>query len=142
MEYETDRNTRDYLYGSLLAIAEHIEERALHLAKEKRDTHAAKLMQRFAERPFSTWRTIELQLTPSISRLRNNRPTVHQRLKSLLDETYSRFEKGEDVQDHPLSGEFLIGYHTLRKKLWEDAKKKKDADIVEIEESLNEEAES
>lgn len=142
MEYETERNTRDYLYGSLLAIAEHIEERALHLAKEKRDTHAAKLMQRFAERPFSTWRTIELQLTPSISRLRNNRPTVHQRLKSLLDETYSRFEKGEDVQDHPLSGEFLIGYHTLRKKLWEDAKKTKDPDIVEIEESLNEVTES
>lgn len=142
MDYETDRNTRDYLYGSLLAIAEHIEERALHLAKEKRDTHAAKLMQRFAERPFSTWRTIELQLTPSISRLRNNRPTVHQRLKALLDETYSRFEKGEDVQDHPLSGEFLIGYHTLRKKLWEDAKKIKDVDIVEIEESMNEETES
>ncbi|NJM37583.1 MAG: hypothetical protein HC845_06835 [Akkermansiaceae bacterium] len=35
MDYETKRNTRDYLYGSLLAIGEHIEERALHLAKEK-----------------------------------------------------------------------------------------------------------
>ncbi|NJM37582.1 MAG: hypothetical protein HC845_06830 [Akkermansiaceae bacterium] len=99
-------------------------------------------MQRFAERPYSTWRTIELQLTPSLSRLRNNRPSVHQKLKSLLDDTYSRFESGTDTQDHPLSGEFLIGYHTLRKKLWEDAKMTKDPDIIEIEESLTEETES
>jgi len=142
MEYEETRNSRDYLYGSLLAIAEHIEERALYLAKEKRDTHAAKLMQRFAERPFTTWRTIELQLSPYLSRLKNNRPSVHQRLKSLWDETYARFSSADFTQDTPLSGEFLLGYHTLRRKLWNDAKKTKDSDIQEIEQTLTEETES
>lgn len=57
MSLEPERCSRDYLYGRLLAIAEHIEERALYVG-EKRDTNAAKLMQRFADHPFSTWRVI------------------------------------------------------------------------------------
>jgi len=73
MTLETDRTSRDYLYGRLLAIAEHIEGRALYVGGETRDTTAAKLMQRFADRPASTWRTIELALTPSKSRLRAKR---------------------------------------------------------------------
>ena len=137
MEYEENRNTRDYLYGSLLAVAEHIEERALYLASEKRDTNAAKLMQRFAERPYSTWRTIELQLAPYQSRLKNNRSFLHKDLNSKLDEIHSRFISEDYVKDAPLSGEFLLGYHTLRKKLWEDAKKSDDSDVKEIEENLN-----
>ncbi|UUZ64422.1 type I-C CRISPR-associated protein Cas8c/Csd1 [Polaromonas sp. P1-6] len=65
MTLETDRRTRDYLYGRLLAIAERIESVALGVADEKqRDTSAARMMQRFADRPYSTWRTIELALTP------------------------------------------------------------------------------
>ena len=64
MTLETDRRTRDYLYGRLLAIAENIESRALFVARETRDTTAARLMQRFADRPYSTWRTIELALVP------------------------------------------------------------------------------
>lgn len=64
MALEEERTSRDYLYGRLLAVADSIENRALALAAEKRDTMAARLMQRFADRPFSTWRTIELALGP------------------------------------------------------------------------------
>jgi CRISPR-associated protein Csd1 len=74
MSLESDRTTRDYLFGRLLAVAEHLEGLALHLSGEKRDTTAAKLMQRFADRPASTWRTIELAIIPSKSRLRIKRP--------------------------------------------------------------------
>jgi CRISPR-associated protein Csd1 len=42
----------------------HLEQRALYAAGEKRDTHAAKLMQRFADHPCATWRQIELALSP------------------------------------------------------------------------------
>ena len=51
MSLETDNTSRDYLYGRLLAIAEHIEARALFLADERRDTNAARQMQRFADFP-------------------------------------------------------------------------------------------
>jgi len=123
MNHEEDRNTRDYLYGSLLAIADHIEERALHLAGEKRDTNAMKLMQRFAERPFSTWRNIALALTPYLSRLKSKREGVHLRLSQKLDQTYDRIKANDYTDDKPLSGEFLLGFHTMRKSLWDSIKK-------------------
>ena len=51
MALEHGRTSRDYVFGRLLAVAEHIERRALKLADEERDTSAAKLMQRFADHP-------------------------------------------------------------------------------------------
>ena len=51
-------------------MAERIEEIALNVADEQRDTNAVKLMQRFADHPYSTWRTIELSLAPYKTRLR------------------------------------------------------------------------
>src|SRR5262249_35446950 len=57
MSLEEGRTTRDYLYGRLLAIAERLESVALYAAGETRDTTASRLMQRFADRPYSTWRT-------------------------------------------------------------------------------------
>lgn len=117
MSLETDRTSRDYLYGRLLAIAEHIESRALYVAGEKRDTTAAKLMQRFADRPASTWRTIELALTPSKSRLRAKRPGSLYDLEKLHDEVISRFRGEEFLDDSKLTGEFLLGYHCQRQIL-------------------------
>lgn len=125
MNHEEDRNTRDYLYGGLLAIADHIEERALHLAGEKRDTNAMKLMQRFAERPFSTWRNIHLALPPYLSRLKNKRESIHLKLSQKLDQTYARITANDYIQDTPLSGEFLLGFHTMRKSLWDETTKDK-----------------
>lgn len=117
MSLETDRYSRDYLYGRLLAIAEHIESRALYVAGEKRDTVAAKLMQRFADRPASTWRTIELALTPSKSRLRAKRPGSLYDMEKLLDEVVSSFLGEDFLNDSKLSGEFLLGYHCQRQTL-------------------------
>lgn len=117
MTLETERTSRDYLYGRLLSIAEHIEGRALYVGGEKRDTNAAKLMQRFADRPNSTWRTIELALTPSKSRLRAKRPAFMHGMETLLDEVVTKFEGDEFVSDRKLSGEFLLGYHCQRQAL-------------------------
>lgn len=117
MTLETDRTSRDYLYGRLLAIAEHIEGRALYLGGETRDTTAAKLMQRFADRPASTWRTIELALTPSKSRLRAKRPGPLNEMEKLHDEVVSRFQSEDFLDDRKLSGEFLLGYHCQRQVL-------------------------
>lgn len=117
MSLETDRHSRDYLYGRLLAIAEHIESRALYVAGEKRDTTAAKLMQRFADRPASTWRTIELALTPSKSRLRARRPGSLYEMEKLHDEVVSSFLGDDFLDDNKLSGEFLLGYHCQRQIL-------------------------
>ena len=114
MALEPDRTTRDYLYGRLLAIAEDIENRALFVAGEKRDTSAARLMQRFADRPFSTWRTIEVSLAPYKSRLRAQRGGLLFNREQLLDDTMAKFKADDYASDAPLTGEFLLGYHCQR----------------------------
>jgi CRISPR-associated protein Csd1 len=118
MALEQERTSRDYLFGRLLAIAENIESYALYVAKEEsRDTAAARLMQRFADRPASTWRTIELSLRPYMTRLRNLRPGVLYKKEQLLDEVTCAFKPGDFLRDTALSGEFLLGYHSQRQAL-------------------------
>jgi CRISPR-associated protein Csd1 len=114
MALEQERNSRDYLFGRLLAIAEHIEGRALFVAGEKRDTTAARLMQRFSDRPSSTWKTIELSLQPYITRLRNNRPGFLHTISKQMDDVVAAFAPEDFTRDTALSGEFLLGYHCQR----------------------------
>lgn len=121
MALEGDRKTRDYLYGRLIAVAEHLEWMALTVANEKRDTTAGRLFQRFADRPYSTWRTIELALGPYKTRLRASRGGFLWNMEVQLDEILGSFssedEKEVFTNDRPLSGEFLLGYHCQRQVL-------------------------
>lgn len=117
MALEQDRNTRDYLFGRLLAVADRIEGHALHLADEKRDTNAAKLMQRFADHPHSTWRTIELSLAPYKTRLRSKSPGFLVNMEKLIDGIVCTFNGQDFMSEARLSGEFLLGYHCQRQAL-------------------------
>jgi CRISPR-associated protein Csd1 len=108
---DMERDTRDYLYGRLLAIAEHIEINALYAAGEKaRDTSAEKLMHRFATRPYSTWTQIELNLRPYLSRLKSKWPGFHRNMLRLTSEVTAQLGD-RYTDDSRLSGEFLLGYH-------------------------------
>jgi len=117
MSLEEGRNSRDYLYGRLLAIAEKIESYALYLAKEGRDTTAERLMQRFSDHPASTWRTIELALRPYMQRLQSSRPGYLYNLKYLLDDVIGRFKGDDFTRAGRLDVEFLLGYHCQRAAL-------------------------
>lgn len=129
MSLDETRNTRDYLYGRLLAIAERLEEAALYKAKEKRATNAARYMQQFAQHPFRTWNQIHSALTPYMVRLGGAGY-----YKSLIAEVKGMFISPENyMEDKPLSGEYLLGYYCQRQKLWEKAKK--DEPDLEIEDS-------
>jgi CRISPR-associated protein Csd1 len=129
MSLETDRHSRDYLYGRLLAIAEHIEGRALFVGGETRDTTAAKLMQRFADRPASTWRIIEPRLRPYMSRLRAKRPQFLRTMELELDAIVASFVGDDFTDDSKLTGEFLLGYHCQRQIL-NPPKKDSDANTL------------
>lgn len=108
---DNDYTQRDYLYGRLLAIAEDIEGLALYVAGENRTTTAQRYMQQFANRPFTTWRNIELALDPYIKRLKNNRPEYLFGKQTLLNEVMSKFDIADFNSDTALTGEFLLGYH-------------------------------
>jgi CRISPR-associated protein Csd1 len=118
MALNVDSRSRDYLYGRLLAIAEHLESRALYLSGENRDTNAARQMHRFADRPYSAWQHLELSLGPYRSQLRSKRPGTLKHLESELDSVMSLFEQEDFKSDKKLSGEFLLAYHCQRRDLW------------------------
>jgi CRISPR-associated protein Csd1 len=113
MALDENRKSRDYLYGRLLALAESLEEWALNDAHENRETNASRLMQRFAEHPFSTWKTIEMALTPYKARLGGK---AFKRLR-MIDEVIAAFTPDDFTSDKRLSGEFLLGYHCQRTAL-------------------------
>lgn len=114
MALDENRKTRDYLYGRLLALADSLEQWALCKAGEDRQTNAARLMQRFADHPYSTWRTIELSLAPYKARLGGQ----SQKRQALIDKVHSMFDPPEDyTSDKKLNGEFLLGYHCQRAEL-------------------------
>ena len=121
MALEEDRKSRDYLYGRLLAIAERIEEVALNVGGESRPTTAARLMQRFADRPFSTWRNIELGLQPYMQRLQGTRAGFLTNRKKDLDAVFAAFSPDDFTSEKQLSGEFLLGYH-CQKQYWRNTK--------------------
>lgn len=116
MALEENYHSRDYLYGRLLAIAERIEDVALNISGESRPTTAARLMQRFADRPFETWRTIELALQPYIQRLQVSRAGFLTNQLKELDNVQAMFKHDDFTRKAALSGEFLLGYHCQRQK--------------------------
>jgi CRISPR-associated protein Csd1 len=122
MALDESRKTRDYLYGRLLALAESLEEWALNKAGEDRPTTAARLMHRFADHPYSTWRTIELALGPYKTKL-GGKSLKRQRL---ISEVIALFAPDDFTSDKKLSGEFLLGYHCQREALWKKKEEEQD----------------
>lgn len=118
MSLERDRTTRSYLYGRLLAVADLLEGSALRAANEKRDTNAARFMQRFADHPYSTWRSLELSLDPYRRRLQANSPGLLNLYDKELREIMEQFTSEQFAKDEKLEGEFLLAYHTQRTALW------------------------
>lgn len=120
MALEEGRTSRDYLYGRLLAIAERIEEMAMIVSDEKpRQTVASRLMQRFADRPYSTWLNIEKGIVPYQDRLKSKLAPLADAYKRLLDDVCDAFDVEDFKSPQPLSGEFLLGFHSQRKWLRE-----------------------
>ena len=86
---------RDYLYGRLLAIAD-VAESETYDKTEARTTNARRYFNAFANRPYSTWRTIELKLDPYLSKLSLGR---RKRYEILMQEVYDMFDR-EDFMDN------------------------------------------
>lgn len=119
MSLDETRNTRDYLYGRLLAIADVLEERTLSEAEKKRPTNATRYMQQFSQRPFSTWKQIHELLTPYFMRQGNSASYY----KWLIAQVKDLFTPEDFISNKPLTGEYLLGYYCQRQKMREKKEK-------------------
>jgi CRISPR-associated protein Csd1 len=123
VEWDKERKTRDYLFGSLLAIADKVESQALYArdGENKRETNAVRYMHRFSKYPASTWNLLYVEkLRPYFSQLKDKSRDYYEGLIREIEPEI----KSEDFVDRPLSPEFLLGYHSLQKKFWDDLSKK------------------
>ncbi len=117
MSLDANNTSRDYLYGRLLAVAEKIEQKALWIAGVNRPTTASRLMQRFSDRPYSTWLTIYKQIQPYMQQLQTSRKYFLDERKKDLDHITNQFTREDFTNDKALSGEFLLGFHCQRLEL-------------------------
>lgn len=107
MALETERRSRDYLYGRLLAVAQGIEQMALKDSGEKRLTNAERYFQRFADHPATTWLNIE----KSLQNYREKNKDKGTMLEEMLDQIMQGFDPEEFCRDDKLGVEFLLAYH-------------------------------
>lgn len=114
MALDETRNTRDYLYGRLLAIADRLEEHALYKAEKGRATNATRYMQQFSQHPYRTWGQLHSALIPYMVRLDGA-----SYYKNKIAEVKSLFKAEDFIKDKPLSGEYLLGYYSQRQKFFE-----------------------
>lgn len=118
MALDSTLSSRDYLYGRLLAVADYLESSALTSNETCRPTNALRLMAPFAEHPYSTWRNLDMALTPYKVRMVSNRPGLMIRLNALLGDIHQLFSVEDFKNDRPLSGEYLLGYYCQRRELF------------------------
>lgn len=107
---DTKCNIRDYLYGRLLAVADRIEYRTYDMEKDGgRVTNAKRYMSTFSQRPFDTWRIIEENLQPYLSKL----PVIERRYyENLMDSINNLFEVEAYHNNDRLNGLYLLGFHS------------------------------
>lgn len=106
-EKETDRS---YLYGRLTAVADVIESRALRETDSGRMTNAVRLFTAMQQHPATTWKNLELKLSPYVGKLGVASSAWYMRL---ID---SIIELGDNLMgdNSPLSPRFIEGYHNQR----------------------------
>jgi CRISPR-associated protein Csd1 len=135
MSLDPERNTRSYLYGRLLAVADVLEQAAL-ARDENRPTNAARMMQRYSSRPFDTWPILYQRLEPYIRRLKSNKPGLLHRYQIELDAIKDLFHPEDFINDNKLDGEYLLGYHCQRSALY--TKNSKDLNTEETDTNTDE----
>ncbi|MEL3907455.1 MAG: type I-C CRISPR-associated protein Cas8c/Csd1 [Treponemataceae bacterium] len=113
---EETRTNRDYLFGRLLAVAQKMEEDALHKMEVKRETNAIRYMRQFSLKPSSTWKILSEKLIYYRKHL--NKGSLINYDKT-IQTICNLFDYDDFTNDEPLSGAYLLGYHCQLKKLWE-----------------------
>lgn len=121
MALDRTRTSRDYLFGRLLAVADNLEQRALALAGENRETNAVRYMGQFVKNPSSVWKYLDSeQLSPYRRRLLAHAPRFLGARERTMREICDLFDP-DDFTDEALSGEFLLGFHCQRSAFWAKA---------------------
>jgi len=120
---EETRTSRDYLFGRLLAVLQQYENAALKKSGQNRETNAVRYMQQFSIHPAKTW--LLLYKDKLSAYRRQLEKGLQDWFEKQIQDISALFETDDFLNDKPLSGEFLLGYHcqlqSYRKKTDEES---------------------
>lgn len=123
MTLDTETNDRSYLYGRLLAVADKLESSALYKKDINRLTSAKRFMNAFSKRPFKTWKTIELSLSPYWNIIE---PGSRYYYSKILDDIMAKFKYDDFGDNKQLDTKFLLGFHCQLSEFNKKSDKKED----------------
>lgn len=110
---QKDNNSRDYLFGRLLGIAEVMERRILQERQENRATNATRYFNTFTQHPARTWMVIRKQLTPYFERSAYSTGYYAMLLQQIENKLTV-----EQMTNEPLGPVFLLGYSSQVQDLY------------------------
>lgn len=121
MTLDLDNNSRDYLFGRLLGVAEVFEANELKQKNDQRATNAMRYFNAFTQHPARVWMTIQKQLHPY-----KVRPSKFgYRYINLLNEIEDKI-KLEDMNNNALGPLFLLGYSSQIRNLYTKQERKEE----------------
>lgn len=113
MALQEDNNSRDYLFGRLVGVAEVMERRLLKERGEKRATNATRYFNAITQRPARTWLIIRKQLTPYFERSGYSTGYYAMLLQQIEDKLTIK-----QMTNEPLKPIFLLGYSSQVQDLY------------------------
>lgn len=123
---QEENNSRDYLFGRLLGVAEVMERRILEDRDEKRATNATRYFNSFSQHPARTWMVIRRQLAPYFERSGFETGYYAMLLQQIEDKLTI-----ENMTNAPLSPVFLLGYSSQIQSLYTKKEEKEHDSITE-----------
>lgn len=125
VELIEDNDSRDYLFGRLLGVAEVMERNVLKDRNEKRATNATRYFNAFSQHPARTWHVIRKQLTPYFERLGGDASWY-----AMILQTIEAKMTVEQMTDDPLGPVFILGYSSQIQDMY-TKKEDKENDSIE-----------
>ena len=114
MALDRNRKDRDYLFGRLLAVYDHIESRSLYLEKKDRETNAIKLWSSYVATPARITDLLEQKTAGHLSKLSGGARTFYASLKG---DIITALGETNAFNNRPLGEAYLLGYYTQREEL-------------------------
>lgn len=113
MALDLENNSRDYLFGRLLGVAEVLERNELKSRGEKRATNAMRYLNAFSQHPARVWQTIRRQLHPY--QVRQGEKIWY--YNKLIRQIEDSMKEGYMTND-ALGPKFLLGYSSQIEDLY------------------------
>ena len=128
---EPDRQDRSYLYGSLLAVYEKLEQDALRInsseGDDKRTTNAERLWTAYTKMPARTMKILEEKIQSYREKLKNNNYKTANYYDILTTDIVNKIREldgFEQEKNKPLSEEFVFGYYAQKQEFYKKREKK------------------